>query len=149
MGLPITDSLYWNATVALQAGAYEQWTFCLEADECLTVSLTATHPIDAVLTDWVAYSDWERAGFEGMPSGHHFVNESRRASWEDTVIDPPYMLVLVVANPSGQESRVSVQAAIRQTMQTAEHNCLSAPSSGMRKPATQLKRVRWGGSGTG
>jgi hypothetical protein len=149
MGQRIDDSLYWNESVTVKPATRECWTLCLEAGEVLTLSLTSTHPIDAVLTDWDAYSDWECAQFEGMPSGHNFVNDSRRASWEEVVTDPPYVLVLVVANPAAEESRVSIEAAVRRMMQTEHDQTQSAPSNGMKKPAQHSTRVRWGGSHVG
>ncbi len=149
MGHQIADTLYWTESSTVKAAMCECWTLCLEPGEVLTLSLTATRPIDAVLTDWEAYSDWERAGFEGMPSGHNFVNDCQRASWHEVVTEPPYMLTLVVANPAEEESRVSIEAAVRRKMQTAEDQTQSAPSNGMKKPAQHSTRVRWGGSNVG
>jgi hypothetical protein len=149
MGQRIADSLYWNESVTVKPAMRECWTLCLEAGEVLTLSLTSTHPIDAVLTDWDAYSDWERARFEGMPSGHNFVNDSRRTSWEQLVTDPPYVLVLVVANPTAEESHVTVQAAVQGSVQAAENQTQNAPSNGMKRPAQHSTRVRWGGSHVG
>jgi hypothetical protein len=149
MGQRIADSLYWTESLTVKPAMCECWTLCLEAGEVVTLSLTSTHPIDAVLTDWAAYSDWERARFEGMPSGHNFVNDNRRASWEEMVTDPPYVLVLVVANPAEEDSRVSIEAAVRRKMQTAEDHTQSAPSNGMKKSAQHSTRVRWGSSNVG
>jgi hypothetical protein len=149
MGQRIADTLYWSGSATVKAAMHECWTLCLEAGEVLTLSLTSTHPIDAVLTDWDAYSDWERARFEGMPAGHNFVNDSRHTSWEEVVTDPPYVLVLVVANPVAEDNRVSIEASVRRIMQTAEDHTQSASSNDMKKPAQHSTRVRWGGSHVG
>jgi hypothetical protein len=142
------DTLYWSESATVKAARCECWTLCLEPGEVLTLSFTATHPIDAVLTDWDAYGDWERARFEGMPSGHNFVNNSQRASWDEVVTEPPYILVLVVANPAEEESCLSIETTVRRRMQTAVDQTQSALSNGV-KPAQHSTWVRSGGGNVG
>jgi hypothetical protein len=116
----ITEFVYWDETSTVKPNTRECWTFCLEAEETLAVSLSATCPIDATLADWPSYREWEAARFDGMPHGRHFVNDSRSVSWEETAFDTPYMLVLVIANTSEQTSNVCVRATVRHSLRSRE-----------------------------
>jgi hypothetical protein len=136
----VTEFVYWGETTTVKADARQCWTFCLEAHETLVLSVTATRAIDAVLADWPSYSNWEHARFEGMPSGLRFMNDSQSVSWEETVADPPYMLVLVVANPAGQESEVSIKAVIRRAVLPRDEE-----NHDRRGHATYLHSARWRG----
>lgn len=113
MSKQVREFVCWSETKTVKAHARECWTLCLEAREILALTLTATSPVDAVLADWPSYHEWEHARFEGMPSRNCFSNDTRNVAWEERVMDPPYMLVLVVANPGDQESVVSMQASVR------------------------------------
>jgi hypothetical protein len=136
----VTEFVYWDETLAVKPNARECWTFCLEAEEILAVSLSATCPIDATLADWPSYREWEAARFDGMPHGRHFVNDSRSVSWEETAFDTPYMLVLVVANASEQTSHVSVRAAVRRSVPSREE--WNRRDGG---PAPGLRQAKWRG----
>lgn len=85
----------------------------------------------------------------GCPPGTISLTTADGLHWEEVVTDPPYVLVLVVANPAEEENRVSIEASLRRIMHAAEEQSQSAPSNSMKKSAQHSMRVRWGGSNVG
>ena len=52
-------AIQWIETVELAPGARESWVCCLEPGEIVTVSLSASGPVDAALVDLDAYETWD------------------------------------------------------------------------------------------
>lgn len=140
MSYDVREFVYWDETSTIKPYGRECWSFCLEPDETLVISLSATSPIDVTLADWPSYREWEAARFDGMPHGRHFVNDSRGVSWEETAFDTPYMLVLVIVNASEQTSDVSVRATVRDSLRSREE--WNRRDGG---PAPRLRQAKWRG----
>lgn len=136
----VTEFVYWDETSTVKPKGRECWSFCLEPDETIIVSLSATSPIDVTLADWPSYRDWESARFDGMPYGRHFANDSRGVVWEQTTFESPYMLVMVVANTSENASQVSLRAAVRQPVRSRKEANVGNDGIGRR-----LRHAKWRG----
>jgi hypothetical protein len=101
---------YWNEVIVIKAASCACVIFCLEPNESVHLSLTATDRVDVALSDWEAYRDWERHGFEGMPDTCIFANNTESVSWRDRENGPPYVKVLIVSNPGEEDTRAAVSA---------------------------------------
>ncbi len=79
---------------------------CLEPNEAISITLTATNPIGAEVLDWRSYRRWERGG----PPKSRF-RVARTFKRTASAHDPPYIVVLLISNPGAEGADVFVEIA--------------------------------------
>jgi hypothetical protein len=96
----------WSEKLSLRPFEITPSVCCLEPNEAISITLTATNPISAEVLDWRSYRRWERG--KPLKSGVRLV---RRFKQTASAEDPPYTVVLLITNPGTEGADVFVEIA--------------------------------------
>ena len=96
----------WTEKLRLRPFEITPSVWCLEPNEAISITLTATKPIRAEVLDWRSYRRWER----GNPLKSPF-SVTRTFKQTTSAEHPPYTVVLLISNPGAEGADVVVEIA--------------------------------------
>jgi hypothetical protein len=97
----------WTETLRLRSAETVTSVYCLEPNEVISITSSATNPIKLAILDWRRYLRWERESTISLD--WHVVTTRRIVSGALSATDPPYAIVFVVSNPSHQTADVHLE----------------------------------------